>query len=197
MHKIEPYHSWNQYYESSEDELSPYFGKEYNYDLYSEKIYGYYIDPAWDYIGSETLYLKILFTDYDKGFTILEFLGEWNDALYNDIMHLKRNILEHMMLQGINKFILLGDNVLNFHASDDCYYEEWNEEIEEPDGEELPGWIAGVNFRDFVLGEWQKYGLDQYIACGGNLQITNWRTMHPNALFELVKSMVHRRIALI
>ena len=106
MHKIEPYYSWNQYYDSAEDELSPFFGKEYNYDLYSEEIYGYYIDPAWDYIGSETLYLKILFTDYDKGFTILEFIGEWNDALHNDIMHLKRNIIEHMMLQGLSMTLL-------------------------------------------------------------------------------------------
>ena len=27
--------------------------------------------------------------------------------------------------KGINKFILLCDNVLNFHGSDDCYYEKW------------------------------------------------------------------------
>ena len=40
-------------------------------------------------------------------------------------MHLKRNILETFMANGIQKFILLGENVLNFHGSDDCYYEEW------------------------------------------------------------------------
>ena len=102
MHKIEPYYYWYQYYESSEDERSPFFGKEYDYHLYSEEIYGYFIDPAWDYMGSETLYIKILFTDYEKGFAILEFIGEWNDALHNDIMHLKRNIIEHMIIQGIS-----------------------------------------------------------------------------------------------
>ena len=190
MHKIEPYEGWYQYYEVSEDEMSPYFGKEYNYDLYSEQIYGYFIDPAWDYMGSETLYLKILFTDYEKGFTIIQFIGEWNDALNNDIMHLKRNIVEPMIYQGINKFILLGDNILNFHGSDDCYYEEWFEELDDA------GWIAAASFRDFVLEEMQKYNVDSYVSLGGSLQIENWRTMHPNAFFNLVSHQVNRRIAL-
>ncbi len=190
MHKIEPYYGWYRSYEVSEDERSPYFGKEYNYDLYTEEIYGYFIDPGWDFMGSETLYLKILFTDYERGFTIIEFIGEWNDALNNDIMHLKRNILEHMMGQGISKFILLGENVLNFHGSDDCYYEEWFEELEDP------GWIAAVSFRDFVLEEMGSYNIDSYISFGGTLQIKNWRTMQPRTFFELVRNQINRRIAL-
>jgi len=190
MHKIEPYSEWYQYYEVSEDELSPYYGKQYNYDLYSEQIYGYFIDPAWDYMGSETLYLKILYTDYEQGFTVIEFIGEWNDALNNDIMHLKRNIVEHMVRQGINKFILLGENVLNFHGSDDCYYEEWFDELEEA------GWIAAVSFRDFVLEEMEKYNVDSFVTLGGTLQIGNWRTMHPLAFFKAVSHQVNRRIAL-
>ena len=190
MHKIEPYYEWYQYYEVSQDELSPYFGKQYNYDLYSEQIYGYFIDPAWDYMGSETLYLKILYTDYEQGFTVIEFIGEWNDALNNDIMHLKRNIVEHMIRQGINKFILLGENVLNFHGSDDCYYEEWFDELEEA------GWIAAVSFRDFALEEMEKYNVDSFVTLGGTLQIRNWRTMHPLAFFKAVSHQVNRRIAL-
>ena len=185
-----PYEGWHQYYEVSEDKMSPYFGQEYNFDLYSEEIYGYFIDPTWDYMGSETLYLKILFTDYDKSFTIIEFIGEWNDALNNGIMHLKRNIVEPMIYQGINKFILLGDNILNFHGSDDCYYEEWFEELDDA------GWIAAASFRDFVLVEMQKYNVDSYVSLGGSLQIENWRTMHPNAFFNLVSHQVNRRIAL-
>ena len=55
MHQIEPFHRWNKYYDVATDERSPYFGKQYNYELYTNTIYGYYIDPAWDYIGSETL----------------------------------------------------------------------------------------------------------------------------------------------
>ena len=81
MHKIMPFERWNQYYNSSYDEKSPFAGKKYNYDVYSENIYGYYIDPAWDFIGSETLYIKIIYADYDTGFAVMEMLGEWNDAI--------------------------------------------------------------------------------------------------------------------
>jgi len=38
MHEIEPFYNWYKYYNVSEDERSPYFGKEYNLDLYSDAI---------------------------------------------------------------------------------------------------------------------------------------------------------------
>ena len=189
MHEIEPFYNWYKYYNVAEDEQSPYFGKEYNMDLYSDTIYNYYIDPAWDYMGSETLYIKILYAEYDIGFAVIELIGEWNDALYNDIMHFKRNIIEHMIGEGLNKFILIGENVLNFHGSDDCYYEEWFEEVED-------GWIAALNFRYFVQDEWKKYNIDSYINFGGTLEITNWRTMHPRGLYDLVSTLINRRISL-
>jgi hypothetical protein len=187
MHTITPYHRWLQYYDPATDENSPFFGKEYNYDLYSDTIYGYYIDPAWDYMGSETLYIKILFADYDENFAIIEFIGEWNDAIENDIMTLKNNIINPMINLGINQFILLGENVFNFHGSDDCYYEEWFEDVEE-------GWVAALQFRDFVYAEWQKYGIDMYINFGGNLEIEGWRTLSPHQLYEQVKKIVQYRL---
>jgi hypothetical protein len=187
MHEIEPFYNWNKYYEVHQDELSPFFGKEYNFDLYSDTIYGYYIDPAWDFMGSETLYIKILFSDYSEGYSVIEFIGEWNDAINNDIMHLKRNIIEHLSHKGINKFVLIGENILNFHGSDDCYYEEWFEDVEE-------GWIAGVNFRDFVVDEMKKYNIDSYLNFGGSLQILNWRTMKPLDFCEYVDSLIQRRL---
>lgn len=189
MHQIEPYYGWNQFYDSSEDDESPFHQKEYNYDLYSENIYGYYIDPGWDFFGSETLYLKILYSNYEAGFTVIEFIGEWNDALNNDIMHLKRNLVEHLLGNGINKFILIGENILNFHGSDDSYYEEWFDEVED-------GWIAAVNFRDFVEDEMAAYEIDQYINFGGKLQIVNWRTMSPANFYKLVDQMMQRRLSM-
>ena len=48
---------------------------------------------------------------------------------------------------------MIGENVLNFHGSDDSYYEEWREEVEE-------GWIACVSFPDFLREEMAKYNLD-------------------------------------
>ncbi len=187
MHEIEPYYRWLQYYNPAEDERSPFFGKEYNFDLYSDTIYGYYIDPSWDFMGSETLYIKILFADYDHGFAVIEFIGEWNDAINNDIMHLKRNIIEHLVGEGINKFILIGENIMNFHGSDDCYYEEWFEDVED-------GWIAAVNFPEFIQSELMVYNLDSYINMGGTLQINNWRTMSPRKFYEQVNALITRRL---
>lgn len=189
MHQIEPYYNWLKYYNVAEDPNSPYHGKEYNFDLYSETIYGYYIDPHWDPMGSETLYIKILFTNYEEGYQIIEFIGEWNDAINNDIMHLKRNIIDHFQLMGINKFILIGENVLNFHGSDDSYYEEWFEEVEE-------GWICAINFRDFVLDEMKNFNLDSYLNFGGDLDIFNWRTLKPQLVFQQIDSIISRRIDL-
>lgn len=187
MHHIEPFSNWLKYYDSSLDENSPFYEKEYNYDLYSETIYGYYIDPAWDSIGSETLYVKTLYADYEEGFVVLEFIGEWNDTLYNDIMTLKRDFLELLLYKGINKFILIGENIFNFHGSDDLYYEEWFEEVED-------GWIAAVSFPDFIQAELKKYGIDQYVNMGGTLQVDNWRTLHPLKFYELVKQLIVRRL---
>ena len=192
MHDLEPYYRWEPFYQSKDDPQSPFYGNEYNYDLYTENIYGYYIAPGWDFFGSETLYLKTLFVDYDKGFAIIEFIGEWNDAINNDIMHLKRNVLEQMMRSGVYKYILLGENVLNFHGSDDCYYEEWFEETDEQGG-----WIAGINFRDHVMEEWRDYNIDSYINFGGTLQLNKWRVLEPAVFFEMVRRLIERRIALI
>ncbi|MGB3183228.1 MAG: hypothetical protein WBB45_17675 [Cyclobacteriaceae bacterium] len=197
MHTLQPFHRWLQYYDVADDEQSPFYGKQYNYDLYSDTIYGYYIDPAWDYMGSDTLYIKILYTDYDRGYTVIEMIGEWNDALYNDIMHFKRNIIDHMLGMGINQYILIGENVMNFHGSDDCYYEEWFEEVEDMPSYGRPGWIAAVNFRDFVMAEWDRFNIGSYVNFGGSLDIDNWRTMLPPQFYELVNKLITRRIELI
>ncbi len=194
MHQIEPYFGWNAHYDSSEDQHSPFYGKEYNYDLYSENIYGYYIDPGWDFFGSETLYMKVLYADYVEGFIVIEFIGEWNDAINNDIMHLKRNVVEHILSTGINKFILIGENILNFHGSDDSYYEEWFEEVEDASLSGNQGWVTAICFRDFVEQEMAAYEIDQYINFGGKLQIINWRTMTPKALCSIVEEMMQGRL---
>jgi hypothetical protein len=187
MHTIEPFSNWLQYYDTSHDENSPYFGKEYNFDLYEETIYGYYIDPAWDSFGSETLYAKMLFADYQRGFAVIEFIGEWNDTINNDVMSLKRGLIEPIMQHPIDKFILIGENIFNFHGSDDSYYEEWFDDVGN-------GWIAAVNFPLFVQDEMKKYHIDQYISMGGTLQLENWRTFPPTRFCEVVDSLIQRRL---
>lgn len=195
MHQIEPYYRWLPLYNPAEDEISPFYGKEYNFDLYSETIYGYYLDPAWDNIGSETLYIKLLFVDYESGYSIIEFIGEWNDTINNDIMVLKRNILEHLMHNGINKFILIGENIFNFHGSDDEYYAEWFEEVEDTDDFDSAGWIAAVNFPEFIRDELSNFNIDYYINMGGQLDVVNWRTLSPKQLCNQVDELILKRLA--
>ncbi|WP_347159588.1 hypothetical protein [Pontibacter chitinilyticus] len=187
MHTIEPFYNWLEQYAATDDPRSPLYGAENNLLQYTNTIYGYYIHPQWDDIDSETLFLKILYADYDQHFTVIEFIGEWNDALHNDIMTLKRNILDPLLQEGIKYFILIGENVFNFHGSEDDYYEEWFEDVED-------GWIAAVGFRDFVLSEMHNYNLDYYINSGGSLDELHWRTYTPKRLFGLINGMIQKRL---
>lgn len=188
MHTLEPYYNWRIFYTAEEDANSPFYGKEYSEMYFTDAIYDHYIHPQWDFFGSNTLYMKILYADYTEGYAILEFIGEWNDAIGNDIMFLKREILEHLLDHGIDKFILIGENVLNFHGSDDSYYEEWFDEIED-------GWIAMVNFRDHVIEEFKYMDLDQYFVTGGKLEEIAWRTLEPPVFYEVVAQYVAKRLA--
>ena len=189
MHDIEPFYGWRDFYVASEDPNSIFYNRMYSEFEFSNKIYDHYIHPQWDHMDSQTLFLKILFVDYDDQFAIIELIGEWNDLLYNDIMLLKREIADHLMDSGVIKFILIGENVLNFHPSDDCYYEEWFEDVQEQDG-----WICMLNFRDHVLQDFSHANIDHYFIAGGKLQEMNWRTLRPEILFERVQQLVLKRI---
>ena len=85
MHEIEPYFQWRDYYIASNDKLSPFYRRKYSEFHYTHTIYNHVIHPQWDSIDSETLFCKVLFVDYDKGFGVIELMGEWNDAIGNDI----------------------------------------------------------------------------------------------------------------
>ncbi len=187
MHEIEPHFRWRDDYIASEDELSHFYETEYNEFEFDKQLYNYAIHPQWDTFGSPTLYIKILYADYDSHYAIIELLGEWNDLINNDIMLLKRNILELLMEQGINRFILIGENVLNFHASDDLYYEEWFQDVED-------GWIAGLNFTDHVIEEFKAFNIDYYINIGSQLDSFNWRALKPAQVFDRTEEIINRRI---
>ena len=189
MHDIEPYYNWRGYYVASEDPYSPFFEREYSEFEFSSKIYNYYIHPQWDSFGSQTLFMKVLYCHYENGFAIIELIGEWNDLLYNDIMFLKREVVELMMQEGVTKFILIGENILNFHYSDDSYYDEWFEEVNDSDG-----WIALMNAREHVLAAMGDANIDRYFVSGGKLNEVKWRTMNPDQLFESVERHVMRRL---
>ena len=188
MHTLEPYYNWRGLYCAEEDELSPFYNQEYSEFEFSNKIYDFYIHPQWDNIGSQTLFVKLLFAHYGEGYAIVELIGEWNDLLYNDIMFLKREFADHLIHSGITKFIFIGENVLNFHTSDDCYYEEWFQEIED-------GWIAAINFREHVIEEFKRANIDYYISFGGDFDDFNWRNLKPQQLFDLIDATMTKRLA--
>jgi hypothetical protein len=114
-------------------------------------------------------------------------IGEWNDAVSNDVMFLKRDVAEILQQNGINKFILIGENVLNFHGSDDCYYEEWFNDIEE-------GWIVALNFQEHVLDEFRNLNIDYYINFGGELDKMIWRKLSPMQLYQQVANTIQKRL---
>jgi hypothetical protein len=187
MQDIEPFYAWRHLYVAAEDELSPFYGREYSEFEYSNTVYNYFIHPQWDDFGSSTLYIKVLFADYETGFAVLELIGEWNDAINNDIMMLKRDLVDDLITHGISKFVLIGENVLNFHASDDCYYQEWFDDVEE-------GWVVAVNFRAHVLDEMSKNNIDYYLIYGGELDDLRWRSFNPTQLMMKVEDVVRHRL---
>ena len=111
MHEIEPFYNWRHLYVSEEDERSPFYGRIYSEFEYTQTIYNYYIHPQWDDFGSRTLYLKVLLADYDEQYVIIELFGEWNDAIENDIMNLKREVTDKFFEAGITKFILIASQL--------------------------------------------------------------------------------------
>jgi len=189
MHDIEPYHMWRDYYIASEDQHSPFYGRVYSEFQYTQKIYNYFIHPQWDGFGSPTLYTKILYADYERGAAVLEMIGEWNDCLTNDIMYFKREVADTLIESGIHKFILICENVLNFHGSDNCYYEEWYEDIAE-----AGGWVCFLNILDHVEDEMKDTQLQHYINFGEQFNGVNWRPHKPKLLIRAIEAMVEGEV---
>ena len=185
MHDIEPHFNWRDKYIASEDKQSPFFGKQHSEFYFTNKIYNYYIHPQWDFFGSNTLYMKVLFADYEEAYAIIELIGEWNDCLHNDVMFLKRDIVDDMLQHGISKYIFICENVLNFHAGDDDYYEEWYEDVIDQDG-----WIVFLNTLDHVAVEMKDARLQAYVNFSGHFSGVIWRPHKPKHLFKAVEAMV-------
>lgn len=192
MHDIEPYYHWRDRYIAAEDKRSPFYGREYSEFMYTQRIYNYYIHPQWDEFGSTTLYMKLLFADYEENYAVIELIGEWNDCLQNDIMHLKRNVIDPLIEEGVSRFVLICENVLNFHGSDDCYYEEWYEEVAESGG-----WIVLVNTLRHVESEIRDTGLSYFLNIGGPFNAVNWRTYKPKAMMKMMDKLHDKSMRLL
>ncbi len=185
MHDIEPHYKWRGNYMAERDERSPFYGRIYDEFGYSQKVYNYFIHPQWDNFGSSTLYTKILFTDYDEGFAILEMIGEWNDALHNDVMFVKRELVDSLALHGIHKYVIICENVLNFHGDEDDYYEEWYQEVVEEGG-----WIVFLNALQHVEDEMKDTRLDRYVHFGTPYNQVNWRPHKPKQIVDNLEMLI-------
>ena len=184
MHDIEPYYKWRDLYQACKDEHTPFYGRIYSEFQFSQKIYNYFIHPQWDDFGSSTLFMKLLFTDYDFGYAFIELIGEWNDCITNDVMILKREVIDILTAHGITKFILFCDNVLNFHGDEDDYYVEWYEDVLEENG-----WICFLNCQDHVLDEMKNMHLENYILLGPQYNDFNWREQRPKIVYNTVETI--------
>jgi hypothetical protein len=186
MHDIEPFYNWRHLYVSEEDERSPFYGRVYSEFEFTQTIYNYYIHPQWDEFGSRTLYLKVLLADYEEQYVIIELIGEWNDAIENDIMNLKREVTDKFFEAGITKFILIAENVLNFHSGDRDYYEEWYDEVSDKDG-----WVVVLNMPEQTQYDFRRAKLNCYLEL---MDIDNWRTYKPFHLFKKVDQQLLNRL---
>lgn len=189
MHTIEPHFQWRDLYIASEDSKSPFFGCKYSEFYFTHKLYNYYLHPQWDEFGSSTLYTKVLFVDYDEGFALIELIGEWNDTLHNDIMFLKRRLIDPMLREAVSKFIFFCENVLNFHSAEDDYYAEWSEDVLENQG-----WIVLINTRLHVEEELLESRLQRYLHFGEAYNDINWRPQKPLVVFQLIQGVLNGEI---
>lgn len=185
MQDIEPHFQWRDHYIAAKDNRSPFYGRKYEEFGFTDKVYNFLIHPQWDNFGSETLYLKVLFVDYQEGYAIIELIGEWNDAVHNDVMFLKREVIDPLIEFEVTDFILILENVLYFHGDDTDYYEEWLDDIGE-----AGGWVALVNIQDHVAGDMRDTGIDNYVHFGPMLNGLNWRPQKPEIFHAAVEGLV-------
>src|SRR5690606_20478369 len=110
-----------------------------------------------------------------------------NDCLHNDIMFLKRNVIDILTNHNVFKFVLLCDNVLNFHLSDDSYYEEWWDDVKMDDG-----WICFVNIFDHVEDEMKRGFLQYYVNFGKQFKSEMWQNESPEILVKEIKQRMKK-----
>ena len=115
-------------------------------------------------------------------------MGEWNDAIENDIMELKREVLEKVMREGIYKFILIGENVLNYHSDGKDYYEELYEDVTDDNG-----WVVCLNMPAQTQYDFKQAKLNRYVEL---IELDNWRTYRPYHLFKKIDNELMARLGI-
>jgi len=101
-------------------------------------------------------------------------------------MTLRRDVTDILFADGISKFIFIAENVLNFHSSDDSYYEEWREQLEDSGG-----WVVILDMPPQSQYDFKQARLTNYIEL---LDFPQWRTLKPEIIFQQIDNLMIRRI---
>ena len=76
--------------------------------------------------------------------------------------------------------------MLNFHSSDNCYYEEWHEDVLE-DG----GWVVMIGLPEQSQHDFKKARINYYVEL---FDFPQWRTTLPQFLFAAVDNFILKRL---
>jgi hypothetical protein len=76
--------------------------------------------------------------------------------------------------------------VLNFHSSDDSYYEEWKEQVADEGG-----WLVILNMPEQSQYDFKKARLTHFISL---LDFPQWRTLKPELVFNQIDNWMIRLI---
>ena len=76
--------------------------------------------------------------------------------------------------------------MLNFHSSDDSYYEDWRESVIEEGG-----WVVIVDMPSQSQHDFKKARLTNYVAL---LDFPQWRTLKPELVFQQVDDWMIRQL---
>ena len=74
---------------------------------------------------------------------------------------------------------------MNFHSDDDCYYEEWYDDVKDEDG-----WVCFINTREHVLAEMNSVHLKNYVMLGDEYNEILWQKLKPRGVYEHIQTIM-------
>ena len=85
--------------------------------------------------------------------------------------------------------MLIGENILEFFADGNEYYEEWYDDVKDSGG-----WIMALNFREHILDEMQQANIHHYIHVSEQYADISWRKYKPNHLIDYLDDLLIKLI---
>jgi len=95
-------------------------------------------------------------------------------------------VIDVFEANGINKFIFIAENVLNFHSGDKDYYEELYEEVSD-----TRGWVVCLNMPEQTQYDFRRAKLDRIVEL---IELNDWRVYKPFHLFKKIDNELTLRL---